>query len=175
MAKGRNKRKSLVQTTLLVVGEGADDKAFITHMKQIFCPRGSGRRAKIEAGDGGSPGNIITNAVRSFRAEDYDQRVLVLDSDIPLTERDHKKAKSNGYIVILWSPICLEGALLDVLGERVSEHESAASLKKRLHPQLDGAHTNSDAYQGLFPEALLAATTNKSIVSVRRALRQEPA
>ncbi|EMP54580.1 hypothetical protein MSNKSG1_14762 [Marinobacter santoriniensis NKSG1] len=173
MAKGRSKRKALVQTTLLVVGEGADDKAFITHMKQIFCPRGSGRRAKVEAGDGGSPGNIITNAVRSFRGEDYDHRILVLDSDVPPTEQDRRKAKSNGYTIILWSPTCLEGALLDVLGEPVREHESASSLKKRLHPALDGAHTSSDAYQRLFPEPVLTATTNKSVVSLRQTLRQE--
>ena len=68
------KRRVAQHTTLLVIGEGADDQAFINHMKGLYCPRGCGRSAKIEAGDGGSPGNIITTAIRAFKGVDYDRR-----------------------------------------------------------------------------------------------------
>ncbi|SEJ54044.1 hypothetical protein SAMN04244579_04742, partial [Azotobacter beijerinckii] len=42
MRKIQRKSRHAVLTTLLVVGEGPDDRAFISHMKQLFCPRGSG-------------------------------------------------------------------------------------------------------------------------------------
>ncbi|WP_417529436.1 hypothetical protein [Marinomonas shanghaiensis] len=81
-----------------------------------------------------------------------------------------KKAHQNGYKIILWSPQCLEGALLDVLGERVNDHETSQDLKKRLHPRLDGKHTDMNAYQTLFPENTLATTENQSVGSVKKVL-----
>ncbi|AMQ89118.1 hypothetical protein [Marinobacter sp. LQ44] len=56
---------------------------------------------------GGSPGNIITNAARKYGHLPFDQRFFVLDSDIPISQQDHDKAKKHGYHIILWSPICL--------------------------------------------------------------------
>ena len=128
------KRCVAQHTTLLVIGEGADDQAFINHMKGLYCPRGCGRSAKIEAGDGGSPGNIITTAIRAFKGVDYDRRFLVLDSDIPPSAAEVKQARSAGYQIILWSPQCLEGALLEVRGERVGEHETSQGLIPRWQP-----------------------------------------
>ena len=72
------KRRVAQHTTLLVIGEGADDQAFINHMKGLYCLRGCGRSAKIEAGDGGSPGNIITTAIRAFKGVDYDRNASQL-------------------------------------------------------------------------------------------------
>ncbi|WP_220269759.1 hypothetical protein [Marinobacter nauticus] len=105
----------------------------------------------------------------------FDQRFFVLDSDIPISQQDHDKAKKHGYHIILWSPICLEGALLDVLGEKIGSDEPAASLKKRLHPLLDGHHTDSNAYQSRFPRAVLEKATNESVVAVKKALVKESA
>lgn len=170
-----NRSRPTSKTTLLIVGEGPDDQAFIKHMNQELRADNRGIRPRIEKQSGGSPGNIITNAVRKYEHQSFDQRYFVLDSDITISQQDHDKAKKYGYRIIQWSPVCLEGALLDVLGEKVSSNEPAASLKKRLHPLLDGHHTNSKAYQSRFPSAVLEAATNESVVAVKRALVQEPA
>ncbi|HEY6527240.1 MAG TPA: hypothetical protein VIZ65_01000 [Cellvibrionaceae bacterium] len=162
---------SVLKTTLLVVGEGADDKAFITHMKNVFCPRGCGLSVKVEAGDGGSPGNIITNAMRSFKSAEYGRRILILDADVPPTDVQRKKASDGGYEIILWSPQCLEGALLDVLGERVAQYETSQELKDRLHPKLKAYHTDPKAYEPLFPKTVLEETENYSVAKVRTYLR----
>ena len=167
------KRRVLQKTTLLVIGEGADDQAFINHMKGLYCPRECGRVAKVEAGDGGSPGNIITTAIRTFRGVDYDRRILVLDSDIPPSAAEEKQARSAGFEIILWSPQCLEGALLEVLDERVGEHETSQRLKARLHPRLAGPHTEAAAYAVLFPKPRLDAATNHSVREVRALLQGE--
>nr|WP_298166467.1 hypothetical protein [uncultured Pseudomonas sp.] len=175
MSHPRKRQRALLHSTLLVVGEGADDRAFISHMKQLFCPRGSGQSVKVESGDGGSAGNIITNAIRSFRDSGYDRRLLLLDADLPPTPQERKRAEQAGYAIILWAPQSLEGALLDALGEAVQPHETSQQLKQRLHPRLAAKHTEAAAYAALFTRELLASTHNRPISQLRRALLNQPA
>lgn len=165
------KQRHLSFTTLLIVGEGSDDKAFVDHLKGLFVQRGSGRKVTVKAGDGGSPGNIITHASRAYRAEDFNYRYFLLDADIPPTAADVKNAKTAGYQIILWQPQCLEGALLDVLGERVQPHESSQALKQRLHPRLASHHTKPEAYAELFTLPVVTTTQNTSVVAVRELLQ----
>ena len=73
-AQGGSYKPAVIRTTLLVVGEGPDDQAFIKHIKGLFYKRDCGKSVKVEAEDGGSPGNIISNAIRKFRSFAYDQR-----------------------------------------------------------------------------------------------------
>ncbi|MBE0462298.1 MAG: hypothetical protein ACTIDY_02525 [Halomonadaceae bacterium] len=157
------------QTTLLVVGEGPDDQAFIKHMYgQLRASQAI--RPKIEKQSGGSPGNIIDNAARKYAHQDFDQRFIVLDSDVAISQQERDKARKQGFRLILWSPTCLEGALLEVLGERVNDHETAQQLKARLHPQLAAHHTEPGAYAVLFSRPVLQAATNASVIEVGRAL-----
>jgi len=166
----RKRRRSVMRSTLLVVGEGADDWAFISHMKELYCPRNSGLSVKVEPGDGGSPGNVITHAIRAHKNKDYDRRLFLLDADLPPSDAERKRAAAAGYEIILWQPQCLEGALLETLGEPVRGHETSRQLKARLHPRLAGRHTDAAAYAVPFPRPVLDATGNLSIVSLRTAL-----
>ncbi|WLD58623.1 hypothetical protein NFC81_02225 [Salinispirillum sp. LH 10-3-1] len=168
--KGQNKRRTVSKTTLLVVGEGPDDQAFIKHMNQQFRNENTQRSATIKKESGGSPGNIITNTTRKYQNSDYDQRIIVLDSDIPVGAASRALASKHGFAIVLWSPTCLEGALLDVLGEPVHAHESNQALKGRLHPRLAAHHTEPEAYAGLFPKPILKEAVNASVVQVRSAL-----
>lgn len=166
----RQRQHQASQTTLLIVGEGADDQAFIKHMqKQLRSPQSS-IKPKIEKQSGGSPGNIIDNAARKYAHQDFDQRFIVLDADVLPNQQQRDKAQKQGFRLIFWSPTCLEGALLDVLNERVRDHETAQQLKVRLHPRLSGHHTEKAAYAVLFTREVLAAATNPSVVEVRTAL-----
>ncbi|MDR5899439.1 hypothetical protein QC823_10610 [Halomonas vilamensis] len=166
----QHRQRQASKTTLLIVGEGADDQAFIKHMHQQLRQRQSGIKPKIEKQSGGSPGNIIDNATRKYVHQDFDQRFIVLDADVPLSQQERDKARKNGYCLILWAPTCLEGALLEVLGERVGAHETAQQLKNRLHPRLNGNHTQPEAYSELFPGAVLQISGNDSVNTVRSAL-----
>lgn len=156
--------------SLLIVTEGPIDKAFINHIKSIFCPRGSGMKVNVEAGSGGSPGNVITHAIRSFKTPDYSHRLILLDSDVPVNTGDRQRARYAGYTLIQWQPQCLEGALLQALGERVRDGESCQALKSRLHPSLCGAPTSANSYAQLFDESLLTTTDQPSLVQLRQAM-----
>lgn len=168
--RSRTRKRHVVKTALLIVGEGPDDQAFVKHMNQVFREESTGIRASINKESGGSPGNVIANTTRKYKNDDFDQRFIVLDSDIPISEASQQLAEKHGYAIILWNPQCLEGALLDVLGERVQSTETSQNLKVRLHPMLDGHHTEPAAYASRFPKPVLAGATNSSIVSVRDVL-----
>lgn len=172
MSKGKRKLRIACDTTLLVVGEGPDDKAFIDHMKRLFQKRQRGVKGpKIEAGDGGSADVIITNSIRAYRHQAYTRKLLVLDSDIPPSPAKEREAVNAGFDIILWRPQCLEGALLDVLGEPVNAFETSQNLKRRLHPMLSGKHTDPGSYANLFPKIVLESTQNISVSSVRDVIR----
>lgn len=171
MAKrSKNQKRHVVKTALLIVGEGLDDQAFIRHMNSEFREEGTEIRAKIFSDSGGSPKSVISNTTRKYKNNEYDLRYIVLDSDLPIEAKSQQLAEKHGYTIILWNPQCLEGTLLDVLGERVDPADTSQSLKARLHPMLDCHHTEPGAYASRFPKPVLEEATNSSIVSVRDAL-----
>jgi len=170
MKRNRNLRSTVRQakkTTLLIVGEGPADQAFLKHLHQQFRDTDSALRPKIEKQSGGSPGNMLSNAIRKYRNDDYDHRFLVLDSDVVISQQDRDKARQKGYQILLWSPVCLEGALLDLLGEKIGAQETAQQLKARLHPRLSGKASEQRAYQLLFTKEVLEAASNDSINQLR--------
>ena len=61
MAKREKGNRRIQQTTLIIVGEGSHEKAFLTHMKVIYTLRNSGQKVSIVKGDGGSPYDVIKN------------------------------------------------------------------------------------------------------------------
>lgn len=170
MAKHRNitkPKRHVAKTTLVIVGEGPDDKAFVKHMNQVFSKEGSDIRASIQKASGGSPGNVITHAIRKNKQREFNQRFIVLDSDIAVEPAAQKLAKEKDYTLIFWHPQCLEGTLLTVLGENVTQTETSQQLKQRLQPKLSGHHTESDAYANLFTKDILTTTDNESIKHLR--------
>ncbi|MDA9557265.1 hypothetical protein N9R79_07165 [Vibrio sp.] len=133
MAKRKAKKVNL--TTLLIVGEGIHDKAFINHMKDCYDERQNGQRVKVESSDGGSPRNILMSAHKAKEA-DYDRRFVLMDADVPITQQDHAYAKKHNITIIISNPICLEGMLLDVLGIKPGTNSDGCKVKIR--PYLGG-------------------------------------
>ena len=80
-------------------------------------------------------------------------------------------AKKNNIIVLLSEPLCLEGMLLDILGQRIPE--TSELCKRSLHPQLAGQPTEAKSYTVLFPQSILDVTTKQAIVDLRTLLINE--
>jgi hypothetical protein len=115
MAKTRHIKK----TTLIIVAEGAHDKAFLDHMKSLYDHRDSGQKVTINSADGGSPHDVIKTAIKKTSHAAYDQKYIFMDSDVAIKQQDLSLAKRNNIIVLLSEPLCLEGMLLDILGQRI--------------------------------------------------------
>ncbi|MDR5903034.1 hypothetical protein QEJ81_13030 [Halomonas icarae] len=170
MARQRKRRDLRVkQSTLLVVGEGAHERAFLEHMKQLYDRRDNQQRLTVKAADGGSPGDVLRVVRKRYQHIDYDRRVILLDADVPIPRQVEDDARRLDIVLLLSQPICLEGMLLDVLGQRAPG--TAKACKSCLHPQLTGPPTERSSYAGLFPKAVLDDTTKPAIVELRRMMR----
>lgn len=160
------KIKKVKLTTLLIIGEGIHEKAFLQHMKSIYDGENN-QTVKIDAASGGSPIEIIDETIRKYNHADYDKKVILLDADIPIRQQDRDKARKNNIELIISSPVCLEGMLLEILEYKVAEFSSATECKKRLHPMLSGEPTKSSSYAQSFPKSKLDTTTLDQIVRLR--------
>ena len=96
--------RKISKTTLLVIGEGAHDTAFLNHLKSLYDARESGQKVKIESGDGGSPHDLIKNTIKKISHLSYDRVVIFLDSDVEIKESDKIEAKRHRITLILSEP-----------------------------------------------------------------------
>ena len=154
-------------SSLIVVGEGPHDKAFICHLKDLYDNRNTGQKVKVESADGGSPKDILESVLKNRHA-DYDKKYVLMDSDITLSQQDRDFARKHRIEIIQSTPWCLEGMLLDALGERVPNGNDACKCK--LHPMLAGAPTDKNSYKILFPKEEVDASEKEQLVTLRELL-----
>lgn len=143
----KRKPRSTWHTTLIVV-EGKTDAAFLKHLK-IHFGRDSGSRITVKSPPGNSDA-VLKSAIDSFEA--FDRRVALYDNDRPPQEK-HLKAAHRKKIQILTCTPCIEGLLLEILGENPSS--ISADCKSRLKMRIGQSLTHLQTYQRHFSKELL--------------------
>lgn len=161
----KRKPRSVNKTTLLVMGEGEHDKAFLSHMKGIYHERRSGSKITLDFSSGGSPHDIIKDTVKKSLHVGYDKKFILMDSDVPVNQQDIKAAKDSGIIILYSEPLCLEGMLLSVLKQNIPH--TAQKCKSMLHPQLSDNPALPKSYDPLFSKPLLDDTNHATVVTLR--------
>ncbi len=154
------RNKKVVVSTLIIVGEGACEKAFLGHLKQLFS-NNTNQKVKVDSADGGSPYDIVNTTVKKTRHIAYDKKYILIDSDIVIDEKTKKLARENNIHIIESIPLCLEGMLLDVLGQKVPT--TSNQCKNLLHSQLSGLPTDKESYEVLFEKNILENSANGSM------------
>lgn len=143
MAKKKIIRK--VKKTLLAVGEGVSEKAFLLHLKSIYST-GDPKISVVTAG-GKGPKHVISHALSCLKCDGYDYCIVLLDTDLPWPQKLVRLARSKG-IVLVGAVPCLEGTLLDILS--MAKAQTNNGCKSLLHPLLNGNSTSKESYQNLF-------------------------
>ena len=162
----RRNRKRSASKTLLIVGEGEHDQAFVKYLCLLYDRRRTGQKVTVKAGDGGSPEDLLRIMVRRYQHIDYDRRVLLLDEDVPIPQAVTRDARKRGIDLVVSKPICLEGMLLELLGQSIPR--SAHSCKSVLHPMLGGDPADKHSYGRCIQLSLLDQSTNPTLVRLRR-------
>lgn len=170
MAK-RKPTRSVNKTTLLVMGEGEHDKAFLSHMKGIYHQRRSGSKVTLDFSSGGSPHDIIKDMLKKSRHVGYDQKFILMDSDVPVKQQDINAANNSGIRILYSKPLCLEGMLLSILAQSIPE--TAQKCKSALHPQLSDNPALSKSYEPLLAKPVLDDTNHSTIVEIRSLLNNK--
>lgn len=151
MAGGKRSRR-VVLTTVLLVGEGDADVAFIKHLKTQYVPRGVGVTVTVRNAHGHGPENVLDRVIGQSRNSQFDINGALLDRDIPWTVALEEKARKQR-IKLIGSIPCLEGFLLSILG--IGAPEQSNDCKARLHPRLNGSPYEPRSYAKPFPKSVL--------------------
>lgn len=164
MAKKKTPRPTQ-QTTLIIVGEGECEKAFLEHLKSLYNERHSGKKIKIDYQGGGSPHDIIKYTYKTIRNISYDEIYILMDSDVAVADSDQKFAKDHRFTILYSTPLCLEAMLLAVLGQPIPI--TAQACKDKLYPQLSGNPTQKESYLPLFDKTLIDRSEHSTLVKLK--------
>ncbi len=145
------KRRS-VSHTVLLVGEGATEQAFLKHIKSLYISRGCGVGVTIRNAHGKGPDHVVDYAIGQCRNAAYDRVAVLLDTDLEMSAAARRRAGANKLQIIGTSP-CIEGLLLAILGEHVPG--SSAECKARCGGILPARLTLPEDYRSYFPRDLL--------------------
>ena len=143
--------------TILLVGEGATDTAFLKHIKSLYISRGCGVSAKIRNAHGKGPDHVVDYAIRQYRNAAYDRVVALLDTDLEMSATVRRRAISKKVQIIGAIP-CIEGLLLKILGEHVPV--TSAQCKVQVGSLLHARLTDPEDYRTNFPKDFLDERRN---------------
>ena len=138
--------------TILLVGEGTTDWAFLKYIKSLYIIRGCGVSAKVLNARGKGPDHVVDYAIRQRQNAAYDRIIALLDSDLEISLAAHKRARSKKIQIIRAKP-CIEGLLLKILGKYVPA--TSADCKARVGDTLPARLTAPEDYQASFQKDLL--------------------
>lgn len=69
------------QGTLLIVGEGYHEEAFLSHVKQIYAPRGCGLAVTIKNARGKGAMHVVDWTIKQIANAQFDIVAAMLDTD----------------------------------------------------------------------------------------------
>ena len=144
-------RRTVLQT-VLIVGEGDTEKAFLDHLKRLYVTRGCGVSVTVRNAHGKGPGNVIDATMRHAKNGDFDIVAVLMDTDLPWTDEIRNLACEHRICMVGATP-CVDGLLLQILGERVPEQSKRC--KDAFHARLGRKPFVREAYEPDFSKPLL--------------------
>lgn len=142
--------------TVLAVGEGETEKAFLHFLKTRYSTRDDGIFIKILYAGGGGPECVIGHAIK-MNPKNYDRAFVVLDKDISCRSSYLRKAKTHK-LEIIWCVPCIEGLFLKLLEPALDPSvKSSADCKSIFEDKYLGEDEKLDPekYAGIFSLALI--------------------
>ena len=147
--------------TLLIVGEGDTEVAFLTHVKALYAPRYCGLSVKVLNARGKGPANVVQTVIRNSRDRAFTLRAALLDTDLPWPQETREQA-AHKRITLVGATPCIEGLLLDVLGRPVPC--VTADCKRALVQCFAGDLLRPEAYAGPFSRDVLEGARGRVAV-----------
>jgi hypothetical protein len=152
MSKANKSRPQ--KTTLLLVGEGYDEEAFLRYLKSQLIDREAILEIKIKNARGKGAKHVIEWTIRQAKNADFDAVAALLDTDTDWTPAVKKMAKSAN-ITVLESNPCFEAMLLRLIG-KTPEIETK-KLKKQFADYVNGAANVQENYAEYFNPTVLVS------------------
>lgn len=148
------------QRTLLIVGEGRHEEAFLNHLKQLYVPRGCGLSVTIKNARGKGALHVVKWTAGQAAIAKYDAVAALLDTDTDWDAKVERLAKSKK-IHVLKSEPCFEAMMLRLIGKTPAGN--AHALKAQLAPYVNNDATQREHYAANFDPGCLQAGRAKEI------------
>lgn len=150
-----NKRQT--RKTLLIVGEGYCEVAFLAHVRRFPGVRGQAVEITIKNARGKGAAHVVESAVRLMANFGYDHVAVLLDTDTDWTEEVARQAASKG-IQVLASEPCFEAMMLRVLGKALQRQKT---LKRQFVEHIGNDGTKREDYLKHFRIEILEAARKR--------------
>jgi hypothetical protein len=144
-----DKARRYVRQTVLIVGEGDAEVAFIRHLKSLYIARGDGIAVTIKNARGKGALHVVGVAVRQSRNAAFDVKAALLDTDTDWNDRTQAVARKEKVQVVACSP-CLEAMLLALHGD-LAQGRSTAQTKQVFAAKFDAQAHDANVYARYFP------------------------
>ena len=146
--------------SLLIVGEGYNEEAFLNHVKQLYVGRGCGLLVTIKNARGKTPQHIIEWTLRQMAIAEYHKVAVMLDNDTEWTPKTIRLAKQRK-IVLLKSDPCFEAVMLRLLKKSICG--DTKSLKKQFAPYVNNLPSDMSQYSTHFDKNCLSNNNEEPI------------
>ncbi len=143
--------------TLLIVGEGYDEVAFLNHLKQFPGVCGQGVEITIRNARGKGAAGVVDCAIKLQANAAYDRVAVMLDTDTDWTAKVEKLARQKKIEVFTSEP-CLEAMLLRAVGKPAI---AGKDLKKQFDPYVQNDGTRREDYAEHFGLAVLQSARHR--------------
>lgn len=121
--------------SVILFGEGKTEAVFLSHLRALYRDE-IRARVNIDAGQGGSPKQVVERLIKKhLKLAAYDRSLLLLDDDLPRDDIPASWLTKNQITVVTSSPRCLEGLLLSMLNDLppAKERHLSRNWKRRFH------------------------------------------
>jgi hypothetical protein len=148
----KSKKPRVQKRTLLIVGEGADEQAFLNYLKGQLVGRGGGFTVKILNAKGKGAKRVIEWTIRQAAVAGYDKVAALFDTDTDWSSAVEKLARKHK-VLLLKSEPCFEAMMLRLLD--ITPDLDSKNLKSQFAPYVNYDATCSENYAAHFnPEKL---------------------
>jgi hypothetical protein len=148
-----DKARRYVRRTVLIVGEGDAEIAFIRHLKSLYIARGDAIAVTIKNAHGKGALHVVEVAVRQSRNAAYDVKAALLDTDTDWNDKTTTIARQAKVQVVACNP-CLEAMLLALHGD-VVQGRSTAQHKQVFAAKFGAPAHDASVYAKHFSRELL--------------------
>jgi hypothetical protein len=116
--------------TVLAVGEGETERAFLQFLKGLYNKRDDGISIKVNYAGGGDPECVIDHAIK-LNPRNYDRAFVLLDKDLLCSPKYLKKARTHK-LELIWCIPCVESLFLQILEPAFEPSVKSTTECKRL-------------------------------------------
>jgi hypothetical protein len=154
------------QKSILLFGEGKTEAVFLNHLRSLYADS-CGTRVLVDAGQGGGPRQVAERMIKKhLDLASYDRSLLLLDADVPSHDIPATWLRKHRILVVVSSPMCLEGMFLTMLEDPppAKERQLSRNWKRRFQRNHLGTDRDSEILDRLrkkcpelFPRSLVDA------------------